>query len=390
MAIFRLTPEKLLPLERTTFAANNIWERRDLQDLIANQFSIIDEDVLVIAQEFNSFAGSSRSIDILGIDRSANLVVVELKRDDRGGHMELQAIRYAAMISTMRYDDTVHTYANYLERRGEDGGEAEARMLDHLGLAEPDKDDFNSDPRIVLVSANFDKEITTSALWLNERGVDVHCVRLQPHLDGEAIYLDIQQVVPLPEAEEFLVGVAQKRAEERAARREERTWEGDWYVNVGMHENDETPGQRNDGRPDIRHWEFCRKHGFLVAGGGKRYSRPLRKLKVGDHLYAYQRGAGYLGRGVVNAEAKPAHLLKLADGRTPIEATGVSGINADLDRPEDNLEWAVGIDWKATVPLDDARLLGSFANQNVVCKLRHAETLKALRDEFGEREEGGD
>ena len=52
-----------------------------------------------------------------GIDRNANLVVIELKRTEDGGHMELQAIRYAAMISTLTFGQVVETYGRYLRQR---------------------------------------------------------------------------------------------------------------------------------------------------------------------------------------------------------------------------------------------------------------------------------
>ena len=52
--------------------------------------------VLVVAEEFGDWEESKRRIDLLGLDRDATLVVIELKRTDDGGHMELQAIRYAA------------------------------------------------------------------------------------------------------------------------------------------------------------------------------------------------------------------------------------------------------------------------------------------------------
>jgi RecB family endonuclease NucS len=36
----------------------------------------------------------ARRIDLLGIDKQANMVVIELIRDDAGSHMELQALRH--------------------------------------------------------------------------------------------------------------------------------------------------------------------------------------------------------------------------------------------------------------------------------------------------------
>ena len=46
---------------------------------------------------------------------------------------------------------------------------------------DPKVSEFAQDVRIVLVSANFSKEITMSVLWLNERDLDIRCVRLIPY-----------------------------------------------------------------------------------------------------------------------------------------------------------------------------------------------------------------
>ncbi|WP_221761396.1 hypothetical protein [Salibacterium salarium] len=54
----------------------------------------------------------------MAIDKNANLVVIELKRDDTGEHMELQAIRYSAMISTLTYEKIIEIYDKYLEQQG--------------------------------------------------------------------------------------------------------------------------------------------------------------------------------------------------------------------------------------------------------------------------------
>ena len=59
----------------------------------------------MIALEFGE-RGEARTtrIDLLCLSRDAGLVVVEIKRTQDGGHMELQAIRYAAMVSSMTLD----------------------------------------------------------------------------------------------------------------------------------------------------------------------------------------------------------------------------------------------------------------------------------------------
>lgn len=96
--------------------------------------------------------------------------------------------------------------------------------LDFLGWDEPDEDAFAQDVRIVLASAEFSRELTTSVLWLIERGIDIRCVRLQPYQLDERILVDVQQIIPLPEVAEYQVRVTEKKRREREARTDTRDW----------------------------------------------------------------------------------------------------------------------------------------------------------------------
>jgi hypothetical protein len=55
-------------------------------------------------------------------------------------------------------------------------------------------------------------------MWLNERGLDIRCVRLRPYQHGERLLLDVQQVIPLPEAADYQVRLRGKVQRERVAR----------------------------------------------------------------------------------------------------------------------------------------------------------------------------
>jgi Domain of unknown function (DUF4268) len=85
--------------------------------------------------------------------------------------------------------------------------------------------------RIVLVSAEFSKEITTAVMWLNERSLDIRCVRIKPYRDNDRVLIDVQQVIPLPEAEEYQIQIRQKETKGREDRAErygirKRFWQG--------------------------------------------------------------------------------------------------------------------------------------------------------------------
>ncbi|MDZ4379916.1 MAG: hypothetical protein U0942_01080 [Parvibaculum sp.] len=189
-----------------------------MQRLLRENVSVISPDTLVIAEEFGDWADSRRRIDLLGVDRTGNLVVVELKRTEDGGYMELQAIRYAAMVSTMTFDQAVSVFGRFLLHTGKGDVDPRAELLEFLGWEEPDHDQFAQDVKIVLASAEFSRELTTSVLWLIGRDIDVRCVRLQPYDLNGRVLVDVQQIIPLPEAAEYQVQVREKARKEREAR----------------------------------------------------------------------------------------------------------------------------------------------------------------------------
>lgn len=220
MPIYEIRSDGIAPFEGTSFEAVGLREREDLQRLLKSQIDVVSPDTLVIAENFRQWEDSRREIDLLALDKDANLVVIELKRTDDGGHAELQAIRYAAMVSAMTFEKAVEVYAEHLRAAGDGGDSAEA-LLEFLGWDEPDEDSFAQDVRIVLVAADFSKELTTSVMWLNQRDLDIRCVRMRPYRDAQRVLVDVQQVIPLPEAQDYVVRIREKAVKERQDRVEQ-------------------------------------------------------------------------------------------------------------------------------------------------------------------------
>ena len=90
IAIYRLTKDSLTALSDTQFGTEGFLEHKDLQRLLRTQIQALVSDLMVICEEFGQWVDSSRRVDLLCLDRDANLVVVELKRTEDGGYMELQ------------------------------------------------------------------------------------------------------------------------------------------------------------------------------------------------------------------------------------------------------------------------------------------------------------
>jgi hypothetical protein len=180
VAIYEVGATELRPVEGTSLGAAGLRERTDLQRLLRDQVQADSPDTLVIAEEFGEWTESCRRIDLLGIDKDANLVVIELQQTEDGGHIELQAVRSAAMVSTLTSQRAIEIFGRYLEARGL-GDDAEHRMLEFFEWDEFDEDKFAQDVPLVPVSGDVSREPTTAVRWLNEKALDVRGVCIKPY-----------------------------------------------------------------------------------------------------------------------------------------------------------------------------------------------------------------
>jgi hypothetical protein len=219
MPLFDMTDGALVDVKPTDFATERVLERTHLQAAIRDNILLLGGDLLVVAKEFGDFTDAHRRIDLLCIDRDARPVVVELKRTNDGGHMELQALRYAAMVSAMTFENLVSIFEKHLGSY-EATGSFEARSQLAKWLEDVGGEDavVRRDVRIILASADFGKEVMTTALWLNDVfGMDIRCVRMTPYRVQGRLLLNVEQVIPLPEAEEFMVKLRDREAATRGA-----------------------------------------------------------------------------------------------------------------------------------------------------------------------------
>ena len=363
MPFFEVGADRLNRLVRIGLADVAVHERRDLQRLLRAHLAELLPDVLVIAEEFGDWDDSKRRIDLLGVHRDGSLVVIELKRGDTGAHMELQAVRYSAMVSTMTFEQAVAAFERHQGSIGQIPAQARQRLLDHLGWSEPSEDDFAQDVRIVLFSEDFSRELTTSILWLNERRLDITCFRVAAYRLDQRLLLEFQQIIPLKEAEEYQVRVRNKQQVEETSRRAQVPWNNEYYANFGDLSN--------------RSWADARKYGFISAGGGSWFSRTLSLLEEGGRVWVNSPGVGYLGVGIVRGKPIAAAEFEVATPsgvRKYLEVGHVSDAMRQFATDPERSEYFVPIEWVATVSETQAvREPGLFGNQNSAAKPKSPE-----------------
>jgi alkylated DNA nucleotide flippase Atl1 len=205
--------KRVAEIKPTTFPELGLWERQDLEAWVTTAPELAGGEFTVVTSEYDRFDRTNERLDVLGIvpidPGHGRLVVVELKRDGTSTTVDLQAIKYAAYVAAAQFSDVVDMYARHHEVPE---GEAREALLELLGGSEDDPPRIDDTPRIVLVAGDFRTEVTTTVLWLIDNfKIDIRCVRLQPFsVDGRTL-VHSEVIIPLPEAEQYRLGVQRKR-----------------------------------------------------------------------------------------------------------------------------------------------------------------------------------
>jgi len=217
--MYRINREEnsITPLEQRSFSSLQLRERRHLQEWIAKEPTVLGEELLIIQKEFAGFSDTHERLDLLGVDKQGALVIIENKLDDAGRDVTWQALKYASYCSGLSRENIRAMYQQYLDRY-DTGASAEDRLCEFLGV-----DDFQDvslnkgvSQRIVLVAAHFRKEVTSTVLWLMNLGLRVQCFKTTVFVTGDDLFLNVEQIIPTPEAEEFMIGLATKAQDEAA------------------------------------------------------------------------------------------------------------------------------------------------------------------------------
>lgn len=189
--------KSLIALKKSTFAKLGLKERFDIQEWIEKTPSILGEELLIIAKEYE--LPSRTRLDLLAIDKQANLAIIELKRDNSGAGVDWQSIKYASYCSNFTHEEIYRLYAEYL---GSNEDEAELKIEEFID-EEPEK--LNESQRIILASKEFHSDVVSAVLWLRDFGVEIQCVKLEPFIDSDNnLFINPSIIIPLPEAKDYI------------------------------------------------------------------------------------------------------------------------------------------------------------------------------------------
>ncbi|MBX4876740.1 DUF4268 domain-containing protein [Rhizobium bangladeshense] len=209
---------RIARLAQRRFGELALRERDHLQEWLVHQPDALGEELLIIQKEFDGFDETRERLDLLALDKAGSLVVIENKLDDSGRDVTWQALKYTAYVSGLNKLQIVEIYQQYLDRYC-GGGSAVERICEFMGVEELQETVLNpgNGQRMMFIAANFRREVTATVLWLLSRGIRAQCFRVVPYSFGDELFIDLQQIIPTPEAADYLIGISSKEVEETSA-----------------------------------------------------------------------------------------------------------------------------------------------------------------------------
>jgi Endonuclease NucS len=342
-SLFKVQNGQLVRAERRA-----LTQERLIENWVADDPSLLGLNALIIGRQVTTDHG--KFIDLLALDRSGGLVIIELKKDRTPRDIVAQILDYASWVKTLTTPGIYELSERYLSTR------LAAAFQERFNERIPEQ--LNGTHSMLIVASELDPASRRIVEYLSEEhGVSINTAFFNVFSADGAEWLTT----------DFLLD--QVAVEERSERKVRAPWSGFYFVNAGLGEH--------------RSWNDMRRFGYVQAGGGTFYSGRLDQLSLGDQIFVYHKGAGYIGYGTVTSAKVLASQFETADGLLFEQALHGPAIKLRSTEP-DLAEYVVGVDWNRTFDVEDARTFrGIFANQNVVCRLRDPATVDFLVEEFG-------
>jgi len=198
--MLRVGDEENVSTLETVSLKDEGFREDDLREWIINSpESILGEDFRLIGREV-SVKQIGDGIDLLAIDRDANVVAIELKRGALKPKVDFQGLKYAAYTSHWDYSKLRDQFEKFKSTTwGKTLYEEETTFTEVLDEFCNEDYTLNQDQRIVFVGESVRERLDIVLRWLSDRSIDISVIEFQLLKDGDRLYLDAEQTIPIPE-----------------------------------------------------------------------------------------------------------------------------------------------------------------------------------------------
>jgi hypothetical protein len=215
-----------------------------LEKWIVENPDLVGEPLLILGHQLAEFEEDKDRLDVLALDRSGEIVLIELKVSEDFRVTDLQALAYAGAYARRSAKDLARTLQRHLQKRAEAEAQAKAASGPVASAGTPDGkaatptvsfddaaaqivafievDDFSEwqpsqHVRIKLVAPSFPRRVLQTVKWLG----DVYSVRLEAitvrlfETAPQKYSLAFERLLPLPAEEDFDMTIREREDRQR-------------------------------------------------------------------------------------------------------------------------------------------------------------------------------
>lgn len=225
--VFSVAAKTATPATPISLSDAGLKEREDLQEWVIAHPQMLGDGVKIVSFEFGKWTGVGGALekdrlDVLGLDTDGHLVVVELKRDKAPNTVDMQALKYVALVSRFTRDDLDKLYAQYRNTYKKESLSVEEAAAELDEWATITEESLRL-PRMIVMASEFPRTVTATLVFLHQQlGLDVRLVAFQAYKSGTDTLLTVSQHYPPPDVEEFVLSPEVNEAKQQRSARQSR------------------------------------------------------------------------------------------------------------------------------------------------------------------------
>lgn len=169
IGVWQIVDGKLESIDISMTKSGNV--EKDFENWVKYNPVILSHDMVIIGEQVHTKSGP---LDLLGIDKSGNLIVIELKRERLPREALAQAVDYVSDVASWDLDKINEVCLKYTEQTLED------YLNEKFGDVDLENLTINGFQRILLVGFAVDESLERMIEWLsNNYGVNINVLVLK-------------------------------------------------------------------------------------------------------------------------------------------------------------------------------------------------------------------
>ena len=189
MAIFKIKEgEKPVEIEPV------IGREKPLEEFLEENPIVIQKDMFIIGRQVATADG--KYIDLLGIDKSCSVIIIELKKDDKNQREVIaQILQYAEWIHNDVDSDELNQITKKYFKKYKPNEEFTTLRKKFESTFGFEPESLNESQKLYIIAPKIDEQTIKVAEYLELQSLDINCLKVERHVDGTEMTVNVTFVV---------------------------------------------------------------------------------------------------------------------------------------------------------------------------------------------------